>query len=96
MIKQFNETMAATYVEYYNQHGLNKTLDFVFKTKVSLSVLSSLYEVFVKDGIAKMEDIPLTKKERYWEVSGRYFDEMADRLKASKAMYVFELITSTF
>ncbi len=92
----FNETMAATYAEYFIEHGENKTLDLVFKTKVALSVLNSLYVKFLTDGVVSMEKIPQEKKEKYWATACKYFEEMGDRLKAAKAAYVLELITSTF
>lgn len=91
----FNETMAVMYVDYYNKHGEEKTLDFVLKTHVSLSVLSALYERFTKEGIADMTNLPQEKKEKFWKIACKYYEEMGDRLKASKAAYVLSLITSS-
>lgn len=95
-MKSFNENMGMLYVDYFNQHGEKQTLDFVFTTKVSLSVLNSLYLTFIKEGTTDMSKIPQEKKEKYWNIACKYFEEMGDRLKASKAAYVLELITSTF
>ena len=95
-MKSFYEDMAVIYVDFYNQHGEQRTLDFVFTTKVSLGVLNSLYAGFIKDGVAEMGAIPQEKKEKYWKTACIYFEEMGDRLKASRAAYVLELITSTF
>lgn len=96
VLKSFNENMGVIYVDYFNQHGEQKTLDFVFTTKVSLSVLNSLYQVFISEGVDEMGKIPQAKKEKYWSIACKYFIEMGDRLKASKAAYTLELITSTF
>ncbi len=92
----FNETMAAIYAEYYIKHGEEKTHKFIFGTGVALSVLNSLYPVFIKDGITEMQFIPQAKKEKYWSTACKYYETLGDRLKASKAAYVLELITSTF
>ena len=94
MMKSFNETMAATYVEFYNQHGEQRTYDFVLKTHVSLSVLNALYDGFIKDGIPELGTLPEVIKQKYWEVGCKYFEEMGDRIKASKAVYVLSLITA--
>ncbi len=93
-MKSFNETMAVMYVDYYNKHGEDKTYDFCLKTGVALSVLCSLYERFVKEGIADMANLPQEKKEKFWIVACKYYPEMPERLKASKAAYVLSLITS--
>lgn len=90
----FNETMAILYVEYYNQHGEDKTYDFVLKTHVALSVLNALYENFIKDGIDELGKLPQETKEKFWNVGCKYFETMGDRIKASKACYVLSLITA--
>lgn len=95
-MKTFNETMAGQYADYYNEHGEERALDFILKTKVSLSVLTNLYEDFTKQGVADMTNIPQEKKEKYWGIACKYFDELPERLKASKCVYALELITSTF
>ena len=93
-MKSFNETMAITYVEFYNQHGEQRTYDFVLKTHVSLSVLNALYDTFIKDGIPELGTLPEITKQKYWETGCRYFEDMGDRIKASKAVYVLQLITA--
>ena len=93
-MKSFNENMGALYVEYYNQHGEQETYDFVLGTKVALSVLNSLYENFINDGIAELGKLPEQTKQKYWDIGCKYFEEMGDRIKASKAVYVLELITA--
>ena len=93
-MKSFNETMAVAYVDYYNKHGEEKLYNFVLTTKVSLSVLGALYDSFIKDGVEPMERIPQDKKEKFWAVACKYFEELPDRLKASKACYVLSLITA--
>lgn len=93
-MKSFNETMAVAYVDYYNKHGEEKTYDFVLKTHVALSVLTSLYDKFILDGVADMATLPKELKEKFWAVACKHFEELPDRLKASKACYVLSLITA--
>lgn len=93
-MKSFNETMGALYVDYYNQHGEQQTYDFVLKTHVALSVLNSLYEAFIKDGISELGTLPQETKQKYYDIGCKYFETMGDRIKASKAVYVLELITA--
>lgn len=93
-MKSFNETMGALYVDYYNKHGEQKTYDFVLGTKVALSVLNSLYDNFVKDGINELGSLPETTKQKYYAIGCKYFEDIGDRIKASKAVYVLELITA--
>jgi len=94
MIKSAYENIASTYVDYYNKYGNDKTLDFLFGNKFTLMVLTTLYQNFIKDGIAPMETLPQETKQKYWDIGCKYFEEMGDRIKASKAVYVLELITS--
>lgn len=93
-MKSFNENMGALYVDYYNQYGEQKTYDFVLGTKVALSVLNALYESFIKDGIDELGKLPEPTKQKYWDIGCKYFENMGDRIKASKAVYVLELITA--
>lgn len=95
-IKGFYEETAAMYAQYFVEHGEEKATTFVLSTLVGISILNSLYPVFIKDGITPMENIPQEKKEKYWNTACKHYEEMGDRLKASKANYVLELITSTF
>lgn len=93
-MKSFNETMAVMYVDYYNEHGEDKTYDFVLKTQVALSVLNSLYDDFMKDGVQDMAMLPVERKQKYWDIACKYHEEMGDRLKAARACYILSLITS--
>jgi len=93
-MKSFNENMGALYVDYYNKHGEQQTYDFVLGTKVALSVLNALYENFVRDGISELGALPQETKQKYYDIGCKYFEEIGDRIKASKAVYVLELITS--
>ena len=92
----FNETMAVVYADYFIEHGEEGAVRFALTTNVALSVLNSLYPKFVNEGIEPMEKIPQIKKEKYWANACKYQDELGNRLKASRANYVLELITSTF
>ena len=93
-MKSFNETMAVMYVDYYNEHGEDKTYDFVLKTHVALSVLNSLYNNFMKDGVPDMSLLPIERKQKYWDIACKYYEKMGDKLKANKACYILSLITS--
>jgi hypothetical protein len=95
--KSFSETMGVVYADYYAKNGEQKTFDFVLKSHVSLYVLNNLYENFMLGGgIDEMSKISQEKKEKYWKLACEYFTDLPDRLKASKAAYVLELITSNF
>ena len=93
-MKTFNDTMAVMYVDYYNKHGEEKAYNFILTTKVSLSVLNSFYDGFIRDGIEPLEKVPQDKKEKFWQIACKYYEDLPDRLKASKAVYVLSLITS--
>lgn len=96
-MKSFNETMGALYVDYFNVNGEEKTLDFVIKTHVAVNVLGGIYEdAILNNAITLMSAIPQEKKEKYWNIACKYYEEMGDRLKATKAVYALELITSNF
>lgn len=94
--KSFNETMATLYGDYYVKHGEMKALNLIFGTGVAIYVLTTLYDNFIKDGLDSMEKIPKEKKDKYWQTACVYFTELPERLKASKAFYCLELITSNF
>lgn len=94
MKQSFYENMAVMYVNYYNKNGEEKLYNFVLTTKVSLVVLTTLYAQFIKDGIEPMDKLPQEQKEKFWNVACKYFDEMGDRLKASKSCYVLSLLTA--
>ena len=96
IFKTFSETMGAVYAKYYIDFGEMKALDFVFGSGVSLFALNTLYEGFVIDGIDAMDKIPQDKKDKYWQTACIYYQELPERLKASKAFYTLELITSNF
>ncbi len=89
--------MATMYVNYFNEHGEDKTLDFVLNNAVSLSILTALYDSFIKNNeVDDITKIPKDKKEKYWNTACKYFPELPERLKASRAVYTLELITANF
>lgn len=93
------DTMAVMYVDFYNKHGEQKTYDFVFNTKVALSILNSLYEKFTikiegQEQVLDIASLPKETKQKYWDISGKYFENIQDRIKATKAIYTLDLITS--
>lgn len=94
MKQSFYENMAVMYVDYYNKYGEERLYDFVLKTKVSLIVLNTLYANFIKEGTPELGTLPTDKKEKFWTVACKYFEELPDRLKASKAIYTLSLITA--
>jgi hypothetical protein len=94
--KSFSETMAVMYADYYVKNGEQKTFDFVLKSNVSLYVLNNLYENFILEGVEDLSKLPQEKKDKYWKLACEYFTNLPERLKASKAAYVLELITSNF
>lgn len=96
-IGSFIDQMAVMYVNYYNKNGEEKTFDFVLKTHVSLYVLNTLFQNFIESGeIEDMATLPQDKKDKYWKIACKYYETLGDRLKATKAVYALELITSNF
>lgn len=94
MLPSFYDSMASMYVDFYNKHTPNETYDFVLKTKVALSVLNIFYEKWIPNEIVELGKLPEDQKQKYWDIGCRYFESMQDRIKASKAVYVLELITA--
>lgn len=96
-ISSFFDQMATMYVDYYNTNGEEKTLDFVLNNHVSLHILTTLFENFVKEGeIEDITTLPKDKKEKYWTIACKHYETLPDRLKATRAIYALELITSNF
>lgn len=85
------QNIAAIYAKNFDRIGFS-----MLQYEVVVSVLYFLYPIFVKDGIDPIEAISQEKKLKYFSLSGIYFSETQKRVKASKAAYVLELITSTF
>ncbi len=67
----------------------------IIKLSVPYIMLFELYNKFVKDGVAKIEDLPKEKKQKYWNIAKKYYSEEDKAIKASKAAYTLALITST-
>lgn len=64
-------------------------------SSVCIIVLLELYKKFLdKKEIVSIEELPTDKKQIYWDMAGRFYQNPTYRIKASKAAYVLELITS--
>jgi hypothetical protein len=67
---------------------------YLLGLKVPLQLLFNLYSNFLKDGITPIEEIPQEQKQKYFNISKRYYTETKDQIKASKAAYTLDLLTS--
>ena len=67
----------------------------LIKMSVPLTLMNDLYFKFMKDGgIEPIENLPKEKKQFYFDQSCKYYEFTEQRIKASKAAYVLDLITS--
>ncbi len=74
--------------------GENKEYWCLLKLNVPMAILTDLYEKFLRDGVEPIEKLSAEKKRYYFDISCKYYTTTTDRIKASKAAYVLELITS--
>ena len=88
-------TLASKYANYFIQNGEEKGFSLL-RFDVVVSILNTIYLDFMKDGIDGIEKIPQEKKIKYYNISGKYFIDKSHRIKASKAAYILELITSNY
>lgn len=96
-MKELLINIGASYGDYYEAHGEEKTLDFIFKvSSIATYVLNTLYNSWLKEGISPLESIGEDKKRKYWNIALKYFSTTEERIRASKSIYVIELITSTY
>lgn len=62
---------------------------------VCVKLLSELYRKFISEGIEPIENLSKEKKLKYWNAAKKYWQTEPEAIKASKACYVLDLITST-
>jgi len=61
---------------------------------VPMRLLFELYNKFMNDKITPIEDLPTEQKLKYFNISKKYYNETKDQIKASKACYTLDLLTS--
>lgn len=61
---------------------------------VPMRLLFELYNKFMNDGITPIENIPTEQKQKYFNISRKYYNDLKDQIKASKAAYTLDLLTS--
>jgi len=82
------------YVEYFNDERNDGWR--LMASGVCVSVLHELYKKFIKNNeVPAIEILATDKKQKYWDVSCKYYQDKEQRIKAMKAAYVLALITST-
>ena len=60
-------------------------------TLIGLELLYDLYEKSTQaKEIEPIENLPKERKEKYWQLSAKYFKDKTDRTKSSKAMYMLD------
>jgi hypothetical protein len=68
----------------------------LIKFTVPTRILCELYEKLLREGeIIAINLIEQDKKQKYYDIACRYWNNKASRIQASKAAYVLSLITST-
>lgn len=88
--------MYADYFNKLNEEGKDGYI--LLKSTVCIILLCELYKKFTsqtEEPITSLEDLPLDKKTKYWNIAKKYYTEIPDRIKASKCAYTLSLITST-
>lgn len=65
----------------------------ITKGVVAIALLSGLYEKFINEGVVPLEQLPKEKKLLFWEKAKEFHEDHNERIKASKACYVLELLT---
>ncbi len=66
----------------------------IVKLNVPMRLLHDLYNKFLLDGMDGIETVSKEKKVKYFNIASKFYEELPDRIKASKAAYVLDLITS--
>lgn len=66
----------------------------IVKLNVPMRLLHDLYTKFLLEGIDGIEKVSKEKKQKYFNIASNFYEEIPDRIKASKAAYVLDLITS--
>lgn len=67
---------------------------YLLKLTVPFKLLYDLYLKFMNDGLTPIEQLPIEKKQKYFNISKKYYTEIKDQIKASKAAYTLDLITN--
>jgi hypothetical protein len=94
-MRKLYEGIGILYVKYYDTHGEEKTF-LLLRFPFVVNILSSLYFLFINEGIEKIETLPENKKQKYFDTIKTYYQTKEERIQASKAAYALELITSNF
>lgn len=92
------EKLVPTYTTYFYSKPVDSDERFWhISGYICCYLLNVLYRKFIGHKDAQpIEMLPIEKKEKYWRLACIYHNEEPERIKASKAAYVLELITSTF
>lgn len=61
---------------------------------VPMRLLYDLYAKFISEGIDPIENLAIDLKQKYWNIAMKYYEDVPERIKASKACYILALITS--
>lgn len=68
---------------------------FIIKGSVAMQLLVELYKQFLRDNDVKaLEDLPVERKQKYWNIAKKYYTEKEHAILASKAAYTLDLISS--
>lgn len=81
--------------DYFNEQQENGGSGYMLiGLAVPLRLLYELYNTFIKDGIDPIENVSKDKKCKYFAIAQTFYTDTPTLIKASKAAYVLDLITS--
>ncbi len=83
------------FADYFNElNSKGKDGYCIINGSVPCTLLSEKYSQFIKEGISPIEKLTTEKKKKYFNIAKQYFTEKEEQIKASKAAYILDLITS--
>lgn len=79
---------------FYKLESEGKDGYLIIKLSVPLKLLYELYEKLIKVDVPPIETIPINQKEIFWNKAKQFYTNELQAIKASKAVYMLNLITS--
>lgn len=90
---------SSIYIEFANSFNEAESEEkdsgyYLIRLAIPMKLLYELYLKFMRDGITPIEEIPTDKKQKYFNISRKYYSDLKDQIRASKAAYTLDLLTS--
>lgn len=80
---------------FYKLQSEGKDSYLMLCSTVLVKVLYERYLQFLKEDIPPIESLTPELKTKYWNAAKKYYQTEPEAIKASKACYVLDLITSS-